>query len=442
MKVGFYIENKSHQGIDYSMPEKGNPGIGGTQFMFWTVAWYLKKIYVDLEVYILAPLIETMPDSLYSISCNNSVEAVRVASSKNIDILILRGLNSDKKLFEEIEVHKQKVVFWSHNHEDNKFASLATDSQYVYKNVCVGKEQLDRLRDHKIYCKSTYIYNALDFSCYYGYEKDVTKKIVGYMGSLTPKKGFHRLAKNWKKVLKHVPDAELYVLGGGNLYNRQCTSIGDTNISDEKYYKKIIKYLDDGTGKVISSVKFMGIVAGNEKSEVLKKMSVGVVNPIGRETFCISAVEFEYFKIPVVTVKKNGVLDTVVNGKTGLLFNRDKDFVKYIVRLLNDHQLNEELGNNGYNYVLDNFEIKNICLKWRKLFDEIMNGINENPNHTTEHWLNDFKLLREANRKIKCVPLLRNIPSLLFYKQILRDMIKYLMKRKNENEHKKKYIPK
>ena len=48
---------------------------------------------------------------------------------------------------------------------------------------------------------------------------------VVYLGGLNKYKGFHVLAKAWKKVLAEVSDAKLIVLGSGKLYNRE-TSMG------------------------------------------------------------------------------------------------------------------------------------------------------------------------------------------------------------------------
>ena len=43
MKVAFYLENKDIQKVDFTNPELGNPGCGGTQFLFAATPYYLKK---------------------------------------------------------------------------------------------------------------------------------------------------------------------------------------------------------------------------------------------------------------------------------------------------------------------------------------------------------------------------------------------------------------
>ncbi|MCB6981976.1 glycosyltransferase, partial [Bacteroides uniformis] len=60
---------------------------------------------------------------------------------------------------------------------------------------------------------------------------------VAYVGSLVPAKGFDLLASAWPAVLAKVPDAQLFVVGSGKLYNRNSV-LGKWNIADEKFENK------------------------------------------------------------------------------------------------------------------------------------------------------------------------------------------------------------
>ena len=53
MKVCFYLNTHGLEKKDFSNPLLGNPGIGGTEFMFWTIGFYLKKIYPEVDVVVL-----------------------------------------------------------------------------------------------------------------------------------------------------------------------------------------------------------------------------------------------------------------------------------------------------------------------------------------------------------------------------------------------------
>ena len=48
MKVCFYLNTHGLEKKIFSNPLLGNPGIGGTEFMFWTISFYLKKIYPEV----------------------------------------------------------------------------------------------------------------------------------------------------------------------------------------------------------------------------------------------------------------------------------------------------------------------------------------------------------------------------------------------------------
>lgn len=423
MIVSFFLDNENHKGVDYSNPHLGNPGIGGTQYMFWIVAYYLQKFYKDIEINLIAPYIDTMPENIKSYKAGNIYEAIKIAKNLNSDIVVLRGPQNNAKLFDIINKYKINTIFWSHNFENWQFAELAAKNKYVKRNICVGKEQLDRLRDHDIFKKSTYIYNALDFDIYnpYSYGKK-EEKIVSYMGSLTKRKGFHKLAKNWKRISRRVPDAKLYVLGGGDLYGKEWIN-GEYNLTNPGYEKKLIKYLMNKDGKLMNNVEFKGVVSGQEKLSLLEKTRVGIANPTGvGETFCIVAAEYQAVGTPVVTIKRNGLLDTVENKKSGLLFKNDREFVRSVVTLLNNQNLVSEYGNYGIDMVRQKFNIESICKQWHNILIDIRDEKHNEVNYESKNWSNDYKWLREINRKIKLSKSLKWIPSILWYELVLHDI--------------------
>ena len=79
MKVCFYLNTYGLENKDFSNPLLGNPGIGGTEFMFWTISFYLKKLYPELDVVVFAANIETLPKEIIGIKCKDELEAVKQA---------------------------------------------------------------------------------------------------------------------------------------------------------------------------------------------------------------------------------------------------------------------------------------------------------------------------------------------------------------------------
>ena len=48
--------------------------------------------------------------------------------------------------------------------ENYELANIIAENNMIKANVCVGKQQYERLVDHKAFKKSTYIYNFIDYS--------------------------------------------------------------------------------------------------------------------------------------------------------------------------------------------------------------------------------------------------------------------------------------
>lgn len=63
--------------------------------------------------------------------------------------------------------------------------------------------------------------------------------------------------------IKKVPQAQLYVIGGGNLYNRNAV-MGKYGIATQEYENEFMPYITDDDGKILPSVHFCGIL-GKEK---------------------------------------------------------------------------------------------------------------------------------------------------------------------------------
>ena len=109
--------------------------------------------------------------------------------------------------------------------------------------------------------------------------------------------------------------------------------------------------------------------------EVINNTTVGVVNPSGlSETFCISAIELESMGVPVVSKKYGGLLDTIQDKKTGLLFKNEKDFVSSVVKLLKDKKLNDEYSRNAYHFVRETFSAETVIPVWYSMFQEIISN--------------------------------------------------------------------
>ncbi|WP_160674422.1 glycosyltransferase family 4 protein [Clostridium sp. C8-1-8] len=423
MKIGFYLDNNGLRDVDLSNPKNGNPGIGGTQFMIWQLAYYLQKAREELEVYIYANRIENLYSLTKNYEAKDLKDAIMLASSHSIDIFVFRSI-TDASVYELIDANRLNSVAWGHNFGDSKQLELMKNCSYLKKYVCVGKEQLAMLRDHKIFDKATYIYNFLDFDVYKAIKGNNKKdNIVCYIGSIIPEKGFHILAEVWPDIVKSVPDAKLYVIGSGKLYDRD-SQLGKYNIASSSYEKQFINYLTDGDDNISDNIKFFGVLSGTEKLDIMSKAKVGVVNPSARtETFGIGAIEFQALGIPVVSKGKNGHIDTIYNMKEKNLCSNKKQLAAQIIKLLKQEK-NEygDLCNCCKEFVYNNFGVDKVLGKWIELFEEIFYNKNTSREYKVGSYVDNHKWLFEFNRKIKSIPIFKSLPSIIEY----RDYIKKL----------------
>ena len=374
IKIGIHLPNRNIQDILLSDPEKGNPGIGGTQFLLFSLPYYLEKYYYNQFRFLIFAESDKAIKSKYDVlKIDNLEDAAQKAKDNSCDIFVFRpGFDNETQAFlKKISEIKLKAVAWMHNSHRLILKHLARN-QYVVRCVCVSRDQYETLRDHPIITKLTLIYNAVDSATIpFNVENQKTKSVV-FLGGLTFAKGFHTVAKMWKKVLVYHPDAELVVIGSGTFYDRNL-KLGPLGLAEEKYEKMFSRYILNRSGRIIESIKFLGTL-GAEKYEIMCKASAGIANhPDLRETFCLSAIEFQLCGTPVVSSPYGGLLDTVENGVGGFLRNYPADRLKCIVKLLSDKDLAFEMGKNGRKFAIEKFNYDRICKDWSQLFYDVHN---------------------------------------------------------------------
>ncbi|TRU43512.1 MAG: glycosyltransferase [Microcystis aeruginosa Ma_QC_Ca_00000000_S207] len=431
IKVGFYVQNEGYPNVDCRFPELGNPGLGGTQFSEIATAYYLNKFYPDrLEILLLANITELLPPSLQFCQIVDAVDAAAKSEVEGCDIFIFRSSFLTQDLYEKLCILKVKTIARSDNFPTIEELKRMVDCPQIKCHVCVGQEELDMYRDHRIFEKSTRIFHPFNIETYAS-KNDIIKQrnTVVYLGSLDPAKQFHVLARVWSHILAKKPEAKLIVIGSGKVYNRN-QKLGKWGVAEETYEANYIRpFLSDENGDVIKSVHFSGLL-GAEKTEILQTADVGVVSPTGStETFCISGVEIQACGTPVVSAAKGGLLDTVVHGKTGLLGRSDRDLIRNILYLLDNPDVARQFGQNGINFVREKFDYRLIIKEWLELFIDVYNNRPAKPQPMKPNYLYQAKFLREGMRIIKKnIPLLRGVPSLVEIKSQIKEILTKILK--------------
>lgn len=371
-KIAFYLNNPSLAGNDFSSIMNGNPGIGGSEYEFLLVPYLLEKRNNGIEPYLIANC-----DAIFQhknvVIVKNLDECCDTCVKLGIGVVVIDIKHFDKEILDKYK-DRLNVVIWAHNNASYKQLDQFMELDYVKRIVNCGREEMELYRDHPATLKSTYIYNIFPFKNKdFYYAKAVINRghNVVYMGSIVKVKGFHVLARAWTDILKELPDAQLFVIGSGNLYNKTAV-MGKYGIAEDSYEREFMPYLTDGNGQILPSVHFMGLL-GEEKFDVMGKCKVGVPNPTGKsECLPITVIEMQLLGCGITTILHPAYLDTVMNKQ--YLYKKETDLAKYVVNRLKADQDDHAIL---YDYVVNKFGVNGNIERWENLINNIDTNIVE-----------------------------------------------------------------
>lgn len=373
IKVAFYLDNRLIPNVNLSEPELGNPGCGGTEFLFVALPFYLKKYSSSIIPVLYAHYTEHLPKNIETHRVQSVIEAAKKSSEHSSDIFIYRPYRkTEHEVIDLLDKLNLKTIAWAHITPLSSVLRKMSKSKSIKSIVYVEHEQYDLSQDSAMLNRSHYIVNGFDVNtCGSDLKSIKSPKTVVYIGALVEQKGFHKLARLWPQILERVPEAKLNVIGSGKLYS-EFDEFGDLKIASRKYEDFFIKpYLVSDTGEVLPSVTFLGQL-GTEKFEILRTAIVGVPNPTGSTENCPgSALEIQACETAVVTGAFYGLLDTVSENKSGYLCSTDDEFVSKICYLLNNQDIAMEMGQSGKRFVESRYSWIKVVKEWEEYLENI-----------------------------------------------------------------------
>ncbi|MFA5851070.1 MAG: glycosyltransferase [Spirochaetales bacterium] len=166
--------------------------------------------------------------------------------------------------------------------------------------------------------------------------------VFGFLGRLKVDKGILDLANAFKMVLKDNAHIRLLIIG-----------YDEDNLMPQ--VKEIVKSDE--------SIIFYG---STPKPEVVLQALDVFCLPSYREGFGTSVIEASLLNLPVICSDTYGLMDTIIDGETGLRHRvKDvEDIYKQMLKLTQSAELRKYLGYNGRNYVLENFSAATISNYW------------------------------------------------------------------------------
>lgn len=167
------------------------------------------------------------------------------------------------------------------------------------------------------------------------------------VGELLKNKNQKTIIKAMPKILKSFPNCKLLLAGNG---------------PNEKFLKNLVQDLN-----LEDSVIFLGYCLDLEKYENICNV---LVSCSYREGLPLNIMEAMLCKKPVVASINRGHNDLVIENETGFLFPPDDDtlLAKKVTTLLNDKNLQNKMGEKGYEAV-QCFTDKNIKKELKEIYE-------------------------------------------------------------------------
>ncbi|MEA2088661.1 MAG: glycosyltransferase family 4 protein [Patescibacteria group bacterium] len=182
------------------------------------------------------------------------------------------------------------------------------------------------------------------------------KKIILTIGRMVERKGADMVIESMPKIKSKVANA-VYIVAGGDAY----------------YRKKLVKL------SVEFSVYDKIIFIPNAKDEEIKALydlCDLFIMPCRRinedvEGFGIVFLEANCFSKPVIGGKSGGVVEAIIHNETGLLVNpiNINEISNAVIKLLNNKNFAEKLGENGEKRVKQEFSWKKQIKKIERLLE-------------------------------------------------------------------------
>jgi glycosyltransferase involved in cell wall biosynthesis len=232
-------------------------------------------------------------------------------------------------------------------------------------------------------CETTYNgIDAREFVKEYDYSQSRPRKVkrILYSGAVSPHKGLHVLLEAFVMVARQYPDVVLDIVGPiGNYPIQESFDVRDLEairrvapfyansfwglvkskiLGKASNNNAYLNYLQAGLpGDVAAKVWFLGMFQRPELVDRYYESDIFAFAPVWDEGFGLPAVEAMAAGLPVVTSRSGTLVETVVDGKTGILVekNNPEELADALLRLLNDADLREAMGRAGRLRVMGHF---------------------------------------------------------------------------------------
>ena len=174
-----------------------------------------------------------------------------------------------------------------------------------------------------------------------------------FLGRMNRDKGILDLAKAFCLLHEKFPKTKLVLVG-----------------PDEENLEPLIRQMDDTNGDIV----FYGSTP--KPQDVLQLADVFCL-PSYREGFGTSVIEASLLELPIICSDTYGLMETIVENQTGLR-HKTRDVASILAQMeqMTDLNSRKRMGENGRQYVLQNFSAEKISTAWLGFYKGLLQNKN------------------------------------------------------------------
>jgi len=205
---------------------------------------------------------------------------------------------------------------------------------------------LERFRINKIE-------NRIDFIEQYNVQED--EVCIGIIGRLTAIKNHQLFFNAIQKVLdKTQKRIHVFVIGDGELMT-DLKAMSEPIFESTQARVTFTSWIKD-IGLPLSRLDIVCLTSYNEGTPV-------------------SLIEAQAVGVPVISTDVGGVRDIVLENKSGLIVDSFDStvYANALLKLTEDGEHREQLGNNGWDFVKEKFHYKTLCFNIEQLYLNLLN---------------------------------------------------------------------
>lgn len=204
------------------------------------------------------------------------------------------------------------------------------------------------------------------------------RRLVVFTGAAGVTKGLHRLLEMWRYVREVDSVARLVVVGTGRLYGSQ-RKLGAFGLATPEFEDRYVAPLVERFGSLTAAgIELAGLLGPQALQQLYSSASLGVVN-MNRgeytETFCCAAVEMLATGLPVFSVARGALPETIgLTGGACLTAHKDPQLAaREFAALLADSKRLQQMGVDGARSVRELYGWEHIVGEWERLLGQYGN---------------------------------------------------------------------